>query len=236
MPLHDWRGLDNWDGFPHLWISELLYWIKPRLPAGHRAYIGTAPLLGIGATQGKPDVSVGRWPGVDVPPESPPPTEESSAADETPLIEVAVATLEKLSSLFIESRGFMVAGVELISPRNKDRPDARESSIRRYSGYLLQGVHLVLIDLHRHPLNFSYPNRIAADLGFTQPDCPAPCVVSYRVGDTAPTGGRVLAVWPKTLTIGEPLPETILPLNLYQSVKIDLEHTYMRAASAAYLE
>jgi hypothetical protein len=49
MPLHDWTDAPGWDGVHQIWIVELLYWIKPRLPAGYRAYIGTTPTFAIGA-------------------------------------------------------------------------------------------------------------------------------------------------------------------------------------------
>ena len=49
MPLHDWSSLPGWDGVHQVWIVELLYWIKPRLPEGYRAYIGTTPAFAIGA-------------------------------------------------------------------------------------------------------------------------------------------------------------------------------------------
>ena len=57
MALHDWAELSGWDGVDQVWMVELLYWIKPRLPAGYRAYIGTTPTFAIGApSNGKPDV------------------------------------------------------------------------------------------------------------------------------------------------------------------------------------
>jgi hypothetical protein len=63
MPLHDWTELAGWEGVHHSWITELLRWIKPRLPAGYRAYIGSAPLVAVGAPAEKPDVGVRKWDG-----------------------------------------------------------------------------------------------------------------------------------------------------------------------------
>ena len=51
MPLHDWTDRGGWEGVHHLWITELLRWVKPRLPMGYRAYIGSAPLLAVGCRQ-----------------------------------------------------------------------------------------------------------------------------------------------------------------------------------------
>src|SRR4051795_2744383 len=54
MPLHDWTDRPGWEGVHHLWITELLRWIKPRLPAPYRAFIGSAPLLAIGGAPPPP--------------------------------------------------------------------------------------------------------------------------------------------------------------------------------------
>ncbi len=237
MPLHDWNKLTNWEGVHHLWMSELLRWIKPRLPSEYRAYIGNLPMLGVGGSE-KPDVGVRRWPG-EVPPTDPPEGNGAGSVPglaEEPLFEIGVAALEYNPTLYVGCRGFLVAALELISPRNKDRPSSRATYCDRYAGYLLQGIHLLLIDVHRRPLNFSFPDRIAAELGFEQVPCPTPCAVAYRVGEPAAAAGRLLAGWPRPLTVGAPLPSMVLPLNVHQSVAIDLEQTYARAAADAYLE
>jgi hypothetical protein len=62
MPLHDWSALPGWDGVHQVWLVELLYWIKPRLPARYRAYIGTTPTFAIGAPAGERlDLEVRDW-------------------------------------------------------------------------------------------------------------------------------------------------------------------------------
>ena len=54
----------------------------------------------------------------------------------------------------------LIAAIELISPRNKDRPSSRETYLTRYLGYLLESVHLLLVDVHRRPIGFSFADRI----------------------------------------------------------------------------
>jgi hypothetical protein len=135
----------------------------------------------------------------------------------------------------VERHGRLVAAVELISPRNKDRPVARASYLARYVGYLLEGVHLLLIDVHGRPQGFSFADRIAEELQIRQPACPAPLAVSYRVGEPAATGGRMLAIWHRPLAAGAPLPTVPLALRVDASVSVDLEQTYLRAAADAYL-
>lgn len=132
--------------------------------------------------------------------------------------------------------GQLVAVVELVSPRNKDRPSVREQYGSRYLGYLRGGVHTLIVDVHRRPLNFSFPQLIATELGEPLPNPVAPCAVSYRVGAAAATGGRMLAAWRHDLTAGEPLPSVPLALTLDDAVMVDLEGTYSRAATDSYLD
>jgi hypothetical protein len=100
---------------------------------------------------------------------------------------------------------------------------------------LLEGVHLLLVDVHPRPLGFSFVDRIAQELQIRQPPCPPPMAVSYRVGEPAATGGRILAIWRRPLTAGAALPSAVLPLTVDSAVSVDLEQTYQRAAQDAYL-
>lgn len=238
MPLHEWTDRPGWEGMHHLWITELLRWVKPRLPAGYRAYIGSAPLLAIGAPASRPDVHVQRWPkapeGGGMGETSAPSVAGGPTVE--PDIEVAVATLDPGTALLIERQGRMVAAVELVSPRNKDRPAAREVYLARDAGYLIESVHLLLVDVHRRPLGFSFPDRIAASLSMESERLSSPCAVSYRVGEPAATGGRYLALWRRSLNPGESLPEIPLAIDVDSQVMVDLERTYWAAAVDAYLD
>lgn len=231
MPLHDWGDRSGWEGLHHLWIAGLLHWIRPRLPAGYRAYIGSAPLLAIGAPPGRPGLSVWDWPGVSVSPRE----STTAARGSEPDVEVAVAAIDPGSALLVERQGRLVAAVELISPRNKDRPMAREAYLARYLGYLMEAVNLVMIDLHPRPFGFSFADRIAEALSLGRPPCPPPLAISYRVGEPAATGGRFLAIWTRPLAVGKVLPTLPLPLSVEEEVPIDLEGTYNRAAADVYL-
>jgi hypothetical protein len=237
MPLHEWTDRSGWEGVWHLWITELLRWIKPQLPAGYRAYIGSAPTVAVGAPTERPDVNVRQWAEEQPPaqgPSSTPPANPDAAAEE-PDEEIAVATLDPGRSLYVETHGRLVAAVELVSPRNKDRPVARATYVARYVGYLLEAVHLLLVDVHRRPLAFSFADDIAQELHIGRPPCPAPFAVSYRVGEAAATGGRLLGIWQRPLTVGAPLPAMRLPLTVGLAIPVDLEQTYARAAADAYL-
>lgn len=230
MPLHDWASLSGWDGVHQVWMVELLYAIKPQLPPAYRAYIGTTPTFAIGAPDdARPDIGVRDWP-VEPTPLAPPADTGPDPDDE-----VAVATISADTALLVERGGRLVAAVELVSPRNKDRISAQTAYAGAYTAYLLRGVHLLLVDLHRKPLAFSFADRIAADLGLQQPPVPAPFAVGYRVGGPSPAGGRFLAVWRRPLAVGSPLPPLRLWLSADESVPVDLDGTYQRATEAAYL-
>jgi hypothetical protein len=238
MPLHDWTDLTGWHGVHHIWIVELLYWVKPRLPPGYRVYIGTTPTFAVDAPpEERPDVGVHGLPQPESSSETIPPSSESSPATplDEPDQEIAVARIEADSALFVERQGRLIAAVELVSPRNKDRATACAAYARGYAGYLLKGIHLLLVDVHRRPLRFSFADQVASELQMEQPPCPAPFAVSYRVGEPAPNGGHYVAIWRRPLAIGAALPTMQLPLSVKESVAIDLEQTYTRAAAAAYL-
>jgi hypothetical protein len=218
----------------HLWITELLRWVKPRLPGGYRAYIGSAPLLAVGTLADRPDVSVRNWSPAEAMRQGGPPPAETSTDPALPDEEIAVATLDPETAVYVERQGRLIAAVELISPRNKDRPIVRSAYMARYLGYLLEGAHLVIIDVHRRQVGFSFADQIAIELNLRQPSVLPPMAVSYRVGEPAATGGRLLAIWRRPMTVGGTLPPIPLPLTSEREVIIDLDQTYAPAAEDSY--
>jgi hypothetical protein len=231
MPLHDWSDDRGWDSVHLVWLNQLLDWVQPLLPEGFRAYLGAVPALTIDTPNGRPDLSLRRWPA-----EPPPPAASAESGVAAPDAEtVATFTLDSQRAVHIDYHGQLVAAIELTSPRNKDRPAARTRYLGRYVGYLRQGIHLLLIDVLPRPAGFSFADAIALELGFAQPPTPPPCAVSYRVGEALPEG-TLLAFWRRTFLLGQPL--TIIPLALSttQAIPIDLDQTYQQAARRAYLD
>lgn len=227
MPLHEWTDRPGWEGLHIYWMTEIARSLRTQLPPGYRAVIGSSPLVAIGQSSVKPDEAVTN--GVH------PKTTIAAVASREPDWESAVATLEDDTSVQIEKEGRLVAAIELVSPRNKDRPSAREQYATRYVAYLRAGVHLLLVDVHRRPAEFGFSLSIAAALESDLPSTAAPSAASYRVGATAATGGRMLAIWQRPLRVGEPLPAMELALSGELTIKVDLESTYARAVADCYL-
>ena len=234
MPMHDWTQSRGWDGLHLVWQAQLLDWIQPRLPHGYRVYLGSVPALTIDAGFGRPDLSVRRWEA---------PTPEGRSAPGTATMSVGIApdlettarfTLEEQSTLQIEFDGRLIAALEIVSPRNKDRPAARERYRSRYLGYLHRGVHLLLIDVLPLPTGFSFGDAVEEEIALPVNVGLPPFAVSWRVGEPLPEG-TVIAEWRRKFEIGSMLPTIPLALSTTAEVLVDLEITYAAAARRLYL-
>jgi hypothetical protein len=234
MPLHDWSDDRGWDSVQPFWLAYLVEWIQPRLPEGFKAFLGGVPALTVSGN-GKPDVSVRHW--------EPVPGAQAVAADtavlEPDLEASVVVRLDPQPAVHVDFHGQLIAAIEIVSPRNKDRVDAKETYANRYLGYLRLGVHLLLVDVLPRPKGYSFSDAITGGLGMELPPLPPPFAAAYRVGEVVPVGedmGSLVGLWRRPLRVGQPLPALPLPLSVHRAVAIDLEETYQRAAKRAYLD
>src|SRR5262249_4778395 len=141
--------------------------------------------------------------------------------------------LDPQRALHIDLHGQLIAALEIVSPRNKDRADAKETYSNRYLGYLRLGVHLMLVDVLPRPKGFSFSDAVTSALGLGLPPLPPPFAAVYRVGEVVPVQddmGSLVGLWRRQLHVGQPLPTLPLPLSVHRRVVIDLEETYQRAA------
>ena len=235
MPLHDWGDrAEEWPGVHDGWAYEIVRHLKPRLPEPYRARLGATPkMVQLGTAD--PDAQVERI-------TDPAALQQEDAAEPAgavvtaePDVEVVVPALETETAVYVSHRGRLIAAVELLSPANKDRPARREATFLRYSGYLRDGVNLVLIDVHPRPDRPTVADRFSDEFGLNRPRLPAPYAAVYRVGEEADPG-RYLAAWQFPLTVGGTLPVVPVPLTVHRSVALDLEPTYNAAAEVAYLD
>lgn len=122
----------------------------------------------------------------------------------------------------------LVAAIEFVSPRNKDRPEARRAFVVKCANYLQLGVGLVIVDvvterhanLHdelvtllEHPADFRFPTETAL------------YTTAYRPARR--TGGDLIDLWLQPLAVGERLPVMPLALRGGPTLPIDLEGSYM---------
>lgn len=121
----------------------------------------------------------------------------------------------------------LMAAVELVSPRNKDRPQARQAFAIKCVGYLQQGSSVVVVDTvttRRADLNAAILALLGAETGSEMPK--GLSAVSYRtVGREEET--QQLQLWPAALTLGQPLPTLPLWIAFDFSVPLDLEASYL---------
>jgi hypothetical protein len=233
MPLHDWRTTKGWSGLHLAWIVEIARHIRPQLPEDYRVYIGTSPVVAVDPPW-EPDFTVRGLIGSSEPPAGVLEQDEDDPFE--PDREFVVPTLEADRSVYIERHGRLIAVIELVSPGRRDWTERKAKYLTRYLGYLTNRVHLLLVDLDPEPGRFSFADEIAWTLGVSdEPPLPAPFAVSYRVSGQGAFGGGFLALRRKTMIVGQPLPSVPLSLAFPEVVQIDLEATYMQAATFSYL-
>lgn len=124
------------------------------------------------------------------------------------------------------------AAIELLSPRNKDRPTARRTFAIKCVSYLQQGTGLVVVDtvttrradLHAAILALIDPKADAATLtaGLS--------AVSYHAIQLEDEKQQ-LRLWPAALALGEQLPTLPLWIGPELAVPLDLEASYMAACA-----
>ena len=121
----------------------------------------------------------------------------------------------------------LVAAVEFVSPRNKDRPQARQAFAVKCVGYLQQGSSLVIVDTvttRKADLNTAILSLLRVDTsnGVTPSNLSA---VSYHaVGREE--DNQQLQIWPEPLALGQPLPTLPLWIAPDFSVPLDLDVSY----------
>jgi len=135
--------------------------------------------------------------------------------------------LVEVQVFYDEDSPELKAAVELVSPRNKDRPEARRVFAIKCLSYLHAGSNLVVVDT----VTTGRANFHAEILHLLELNGPAAWqspselyAVAYRAA--AVDQGRQLQAWPETLTIGSPLPRLPLWLGVDICVPLDLETTY----------
>jgi hypothetical protein len=123
----------------------------------------------------------------------------------------------------------LVAAIELVSPRNKDRPEARRAFATKCASYLHQGIGLIVADivtdrranLHNetmHLLQAPPEAHLTADALYA---------VAYR--PVRRDSRDEIDLWRSTFAVGAVMPELPLYLSAELCFPVNLEAAYMDA-------
>jgi len=124
----------------------------------------------------------------------------------------------------------LVAAIELVSPGNKDREDARRAFGIKCAAYLQRGIGLMIVDIvsSRHA---NLHDELMVLLGHTSRftfATPTPLYASaYRPAHRDER--NEIDLWREPLAIGRPMPTLPLAVRGLGCLPIDLETTYMEA-------
>jgi hypothetical protein len=130
----------------------------------------------------------------------------------------------------------LVAVVELVSPRNKDRTESRRAFAAKGVAYLERGVGLVMIDIvtsRQGNLHNELVGVLNLGESFRMPDEAALYAVAY--GPARREESNQIDVWPAVLTVGGSLPVLPLAVRGFRVVPLDLEATYADACQRSRL-
>ncbi len=131
----------------------------------------------------------------------------------------------------------LVAAIELVSPGNKDRPEARRLFAAKCANYLSQGVGLIAVDVVTGR-TADLHNVMMALIGQGDPYLFRADATVYAAAyrpNRPPEGDRV-ELWPVPLAVDQPLPLLPLALRGTGCVPVDLEASYMGARRRSRLE
>jgi hypothetical protein len=133
----------------------------------------------------------------------------------------------------VEERGQrLVAAIELISPRNKDRREARQAFIRKCATYLEDEISLIVVDVVTTRLANLHQELIGL---FTEPesgDFPDLYAVAYK---NRKSERWHLELWPAPLAVGAVLSKLPLWLTPDLAVPLDLEASYEETSRVLHI-
>lgn len=131
----------------------------------------------------------------------------------------------------------LVAAIELVSPGNKDRPDACRAFAAKCVAYLTRGIGLIVVDTVTNRLA-NLHNEVVGLLGHGAPFLLEPAATLYAVAyrPSRPVTGDQIEIWPVPLALGQPLPVLPLALRNASVVPVDFEATYQTACRSSRLD
>jgi hypothetical protein len=131
----------------------------------------------------------------------------------------------------------LVAAVELVSPGNKDRTEARRTFAAKCVSYLASGVGVIIVDVVTERLANMHNEivslmRMPDDLRY--PHEGNLYAVAYR--PVRREGADLIDAWPSRLALGEPLVTLPLAVRGLGCLPVDLDSTYTEALRLCRIE
>jgi hypothetical protein len=131
----------------------------------------------------------------------------------------------------------LVGAIELISPRNKDRPEARRAFAAKCLGYLQLGVGLLIVDViteRQANLHDELIRLMGQSDAYRFPAESPLYGVSYQPMRTDADGDQI-EFRPAPLAVGKGLPTMPLSLREGPVVPVELEKTYTNTRQRSLL-
>jgi hypothetical protein len=219
-----------WRGFHGAWAATMARLLNHGvLPPGYYA----VPLVGL---DGPVEIDI-----ATLYEQSTPGSDQSSPAPQTwtapaPALSLTVElpTVDALEVQVFSDEGDprLVAAIELVSPRNKDRPTARRAFAVKCVGYLQQGSGVVVVDIVTTRRTELHAAILALMNREPDPDLMpwGLSAVSYHAVALEPATQQ-LRLWPASLTLAQPLPTLPLWIGADLAVPLDLEASYQAACA-----
>lgn len=227
MPLRDHfhlplRGLCTWESFHSGWANEMMRQLNKTLPPGYAARpnvklgvdveadVGTLEQSGHERTEESGGVATAVWA---------PPRPTLSVAVDFHQLDVFEVQVHREGGLE------MVAAIEVVSPRNKDRPTARRHFAAKCAAYLLAGVSVIVIDVVTGRRENLYA-VLLEQLAVAADDNGQGDLYAVACRTVPPDEPGRLETWVAPLAVGSLLPTLPLWLEADLAVPLDLERSY----------
>lgn len=232
MPLRDhfrppFTEQASWEEFHGGWPMVIVQQLRPQLPpgyvAGPRVHWGTQVEIDV-ATFERDETTLPSRPaegGVATVPWAP--------ARPSVSVETALPDYDEYEVRVYDATGGrrLVAAIELVSPANKERPEARNVFVAKCAALLQRGVAVSIVDLVtvRH---FNLYAELLELIGHADPTLrePPPGVYAASCRWTRAGNKTLLQAWSHELVVGQPLPTLPLWLSAERVVPLDLERSY----------
>lgn len=216
----------RWEAFHSAWATTLVDALTPMLPehyfAEENTHAGTQVEIDVGtfekasaaARDGATAVAVA--PRVWTPP--------------TPELVLPSIFPEGFEVQIFSSRSGpqLVAAIELVSPRNKDRADTRRAFASKCASYLYQGISLIVIDIvtaRQANLHNEIMAIMSSPPAYFLPADMMTYAVAYRA--IRREEQDQIELWRERLRLGQSLPVLPLAINAEVVLRVDFEATYM---------